>query len=180
MAYPVLGHQDSAHVTVSFEVDPEQVENFALHPVRRLPDALNRFDTLILARQFHFQHRTVAMLIREQMIDDFDPVLVIDSALIRKTVHRKLGILVHEASDPDDGAGINHRERIRLLVYCFENAIAEPILDPLEYLERFHAYAGPPVLPLPVLAARESQRSVIIFSCSLRRPSVSASGRGGQ
>src|SRR6266849_4299784 len=120
------------------------------------------------------------MLVRKQMIDDLDPVLVIDSALIRKTVHRKLGILEHEASDLDDCALVNYGERIRLLVYCFENAIAEPILDPLEYLERFHAYAAATRLPLLALGARESQRSVIIFSCSLSKPSVSASGRGGQ
>src|SRR5208282_6150612 len=124
--------------------DPQQVEYFALHPVGRLPHALQRRHPRLLARQLHLQHRAVAMLIREQVIDHLDAVLVIDAALVGQAVHRELGILVHETADFDDRSRLNHREWIRLLLGYFQHPIAEPALDPLEYLERLHLLRLPP------------------------------------
>ena len=49
MTDPVLGHQDSAHVAVPFEIHAEQIEDLALHPVRRLPH-VSRVATLGLSR----------------------------------------------------------------------------------------------------------------------------------
>src|SRR5580692_9292601 len=96
MTDPVLRHQDSPHVAVSFEVDAEQVEYFALHPVGGLPHTLERLDGWIFARQLNFQHRAMPMRIREQVIDDLDAVLVIDAALIGQAVHRQVGVFLHE------------------------------------------------------------------------------------
>src|ERR1039457_5078139 len=147
MTDPVLRHQDSPHVAMPFEVDPQQVEYFALHPVGRLPHALKRRHARVVARQLHLQHRAVAMRVREQVIDHLDPVLVIDAALVGQAVHRELGILIRETADFDDRSGVNHREWIRLLLGYFQHPIAEPALDPLEYLERLHLLR----LPLPAL-----------------------------
>src|SRR5579862_5177720 len=39
VSFPFLGHQNAAHVRMTFEFNPEHVEDFAFQPVRRQVDA---------------------------------------------------------------------------------------------------------------------------------------------
>src|SRR5208282_6712414 len=116
MTGPVFGHQDAAQIAMALEVDAYQVEDFALHPVRRLPDALDRRYPRLFARKFDLEHRAMAMAVREQMVDDLDMVLVIDAGLVRQAIHRKLRVLAQVMADFYERGRVNHGKRVGLLL----------------------------------------------------------------
>src|SRR5271166_2170478 len=109
------------------------------------------------------------------MIDYFDAVLVVDAALVAQAIKRCFSLALEILANLDQRGRVHHHPRVRLLVNDFEDSIAELCFGPVVYLERLHAQArkvGGGTAPL--LGALVSHRSVIILSCSLSRPSVSA------
>src|ERR1700682_5510122 len=83
-------------------------------------------------------------------------------------------------ADLDQRGGVYHHPGVGLLIDDFEDPIAELFFGPVVYLQRLHAQAwNVGVGEAPLLGPLLSHRSVMILSWSFRRPSVSASGRGG-
>ena len=101
MAGPVLGHQDAAKVAMALEVDAHQVENFALHPVGRRPDTLDRRDARLFAGQFYLEHCAMAMAVGKKMIDDLDVILVVDAGLVGEAIHREFRVFAQVAANFD-------------------------------------------------------------------------------
>src|SRR5258708_25840100 len=121
---------------MAVEGHAEQVENFALHPVRGFPDLLDGCDRRIVARQLHLEHAAVAMAIRVEMIDDLDAILVIDAGLVAEAVHCGFRIVAEKMRDFDNRAGLDNRERVGFLIADFENFVGTALLDALVYLKR--------------------------------------------
>ena len=73
MAFPIVRHQDAEQVGMIAEADAEQIEDFALVPVGAAPDAGDRIDLGIGARQ-RGTSRAGARLrsMRVQVVDDFE------------------------------------------------------------------------------------------------------------
>src|SRR5713226_8863880 len=138
IAGPILGHQDTPHIAMAVEGHAEQVENFALHPVGRLPDLLDGCDRWIVARQLHFEHAAVAMAIRVEMVDDLDAILVVDAGLVAEAVHCGFRFIAEKTRDFDNRAGLDNRERVGFLIADFENFVWKALLDALVYVKRLH------------------------------------------
>src|ERR1700757_83226 len=114
MAWAVFRHQDAAQVAMTLKAHPEQVKNLPFHPVRRFPHSLERMYHRIFPRQLDLEHRSVAELVGEKVIDDLDAILVIDTTLIGQTIHRRLGVVAQRDRDFDNRRRINHAEWVGL------------------------------------------------------------------
>ncbi len=137
IARPILRHQDPSHIAMALECDPEQIENLALHPISSAPNDLYGRDGRVIAGQFYLQHTTVAMLIREKMVDNFDVILVIHAGFVAKAVNRSLRIVTEETANIDDCSSINYGKPVKFTA-GFENLFRESLLETFVYLERFH------------------------------------------
>src|SRR6185369_7484020 len=179
MARPVLRHEDAAKVRVAREVHAEEVEHLALLPVGRAPDARHRHDDGIVARRVHLQNEGVSQRIREQVVDDLDvPLLrVVDAGEVREAVESERLVVATERAHLGDARRIDDREGVRAGAFEHTDRVPELLAQPrvdCRGVERHQART-------PTGSAfRTSQRSFWIFSWSFTRPSVSASGRGGQ
>src|SRR5258708_25185786 len=123
---------------MALEGHAEQVENFALHPVRGFPDLLDGCDRRIVARQLHLEHAAVAMAIRVEMIDDLDAILVVDAGLVAEAIHCGFRIVAEKTRDFDNRAGLDNREWVGLFFTNFENFVRKALLDALVCFKRLH------------------------------------------
>src|SRR5713101_2708053 len=112
---------------MTLKCNPEQIKNLALHPIRSAPNALDRGENRVLPRQFHLQHTSVPMLIGEKMIDDFDPVLVIDPGLVTEAINRGVRVVSQEAAHVDNSGGVDHRKPVKFST-GFQNLSREALL----------------------------------------------------
>ncbi len=113
------------------------------------------------------------------MVDDLDVALlrVVDAREVREAVEAERRIRLRERRDVPDAGGIDRRRRVHA------RALERPH-DVAELLAESGMDAGGVELHqarTPTGSVlRTIQRSFWIFSWSFTRPSVSASGRGGQ
>src|SRR5574340_923744 len=106
VALPGLGHQDAAQVRVSFEVDAEEVEYFALEKIGRRPHRGHRLQARLLASQPDLQAQARFARDGKQVIDDFEARLrgiPVHAREIGEEVVLQLGMVTQ------DGAGFAER-----------------------------------------------------------------------
>src|SRR3989442_15810361 len=179
MPRPVLRHEDAAEVGVALEDDAEEVEALALLPVGVAPQPGNRGDDRIVTRRVDLEREEVAVRVGVEVVDDLDhvPLRVVDAGEVGEAVELEPRLRLQEAAHLDDLRGRDRRAQV-VATRAREAADRAAEAGPQARvdgrgLERGHqAFAADGV--------RTSQRSCWIFSCSLTRPSVRASGRGGQ
>src|SRR2546428_5032031 len=179
MPRPVLRHEDAAEVGVALEDDAEEVEDLALLPVGVAPQAGERGDDRIVARRVDLEREEVAVRVRVEVVDDLDhaSLRVVDAGEVGEAVELEPRLGLQEAAHLDDLRG---RDRRAQVVATRAGEVADRVAEARLQagmdgcgLERGHqTFAADGV--------RTSHRSCWIFSCSLTRPSVRASGRGGQ
>ena len=71
MAFPIRRQQDAAQVRVIAEGHAEEIEDFALHPIRRRPDARHALDAALLIRR-HLQTHALVRADRVEIIDHIE------------------------------------------------------------------------------------------------------------
>ncbi len=138
MAGPIFGHQDAAEVSMTFEVDAEEIEDFPFHPVGGMPDLFDRGDGRIVARELDLEHAAVAMLVREKMIHDLEAILVIDTGFVVEAIHRAVGVVVEEAGEIEQSGRINNGEGVGFAINNFEHLAGEAFAEALVDCERVH------------------------------------------
>ncbi len=86
----LLRHEDPSQIRMAAEVDAEQVEDFPLQPVRRLPDVVDGIDLEPAQRQRHLDAQRAPVLDRPQLIDDFErtAATVVDCRHVRQVIVR--------------------------------------------------------------------------------------------
>src|SRR6266540_654577 len=133
VADPVVGEHDPAEVRVAREVHAEEVVHLALEPVRGLPDHLDRGDRRRGAVRLDLQLEDVPVLVREQVVDDLDLVLLrpVDRGEVLEEVEVEPGLRLEEPRDLDDPLALHYAVLVDLGLGERADVIAEPLLEPL-------------------------------------------------
>src|SRR5712692_4075977 len=179
---------------MTLEGHAEQVEHFPLQPVGRFPDPLQSVDLGIVSIELDLGDEAVPVAVAVEVTDDPDQVLfrVVGGSQILKEIEVQGGIALEKAADLDDPGARENAKGILLGRRQRSNGAPELLRQPLVNLlegQRGHrlglrqATSGTSY-PDPV-PGRLGRIFVFSFSREIsswtrKKPSVNASGRGGQ
>ena len=107
MSYPRFGHQDSFHVRVALETDPEHVPDLPFVPIRGGPQVRSRINGRLASLESHFDAEILVPVKRQEVIHDCE-------------VACRLPLPMHPHTLVDGGEVVQHP--VRLVDFVLQEA----------------------------------------------------------
>src|SRR5713226_2012648 len=164
MAHPILRQQNPSKIAVPFKVNAEEVKDFPLKPIGRLPDIFYRGDVRLFPRKIDLEDDGVALGVRVEMINNLDLVFFrqVDGGQIGENLELHSGLIPEIAPGFDDRLWLNLEIGLKNIALKPAYFLGKTQFGLCEYVLRLHFHA--PADSAATLGCFTNQRSRIIFS----------------